>query len=132
MDVHNADDKSQYMNLGHAASCQTSAFKPEPTTVDHIVPLEMVLHAGLAKEGHADSVLQDNFWQENEQLISSTSLCLAHAVSKEFVMDVKDSINSFAVLQVLEDIVEQEEGAKECKSSRGRGDAGELKEPFSI
>ncbi|GMH06047.1 hypothetical protein Nepgr_007887 [Nepenthes gracilis] len=31
-----------------------------------------------------------------------------------------------------EDTVEHEEVAKECKSSRGLGDAGELKEPSSV
>ncbi|GMH08632.1 hypothetical protein Nepgr_010472 [Nepenthes gracilis] len=61
MDIHNDDDKSQYMNHGHAVSCQNSAFKQEPTATDHIVPLEMALHADLAKEGHVDSVLKDNF-----------------------------------------------------------------------
>ncbi|GMH17784.1 hypothetical protein Nepgr_019625 [Nepenthes gracilis] len=56
----------------------------------------------------------------------------AHAVSKELVMDVKDSIDSFAVLQVPEDTVEHEEVTKECKTSRGLGDASELKEPSSV
>ncbi|GMH06115.1 hypothetical protein Nepgr_007955 [Nepenthes gracilis] len=100
MDGHNAVDKSQCMNLGNAV---TSAFEQEATS-------------------------DDNSWQTNEQLISSTSPCLAHAISKELVIDVKDSINSFAVLQISEDSAEQEEGAKECKSSIGPGVASKLED----
>ncbi|GMH18600.1 hypothetical protein Nepgr_020441 [Nepenthes gracilis] len=88
------------MNLGHVV---TSAFEQEATADVHNVPLEMALHANLAKVGHVDSVLKDNNWQTNEQLISFTSLCLAHAISKELVIDVKDSINSFVVLQISKD-----------------------------
>ncbi|GMH25394.1 hypothetical protein Nepgr_027237 [Nepenthes gracilis] len=88
MDVHDVD-KSQYLTLGYAV---TFGFEQEVTAADLNVPLEMALHADLATEGHVVS---------NEQMISSTSPCLAHVVSKELVMDVKDSINSFAVLQVV-------------------------------
>ncbi|GMH19198.1 hypothetical protein Nepgr_021039 [Nepenthes gracilis] len=85
MGVHTADDKSQYMNLGHAVSCKTSAIDHEPTVADPIDLMEGALHADQAKEGHDP-----------------------------------------------EDTVEHEEVAKECKSSRGLGDVGELKEPSSI
>ncbi|GMH06069.1 hypothetical protein Nepgr_007909 [Nepenthes gracilis] len=47
-----ADDKSQYMNLGHAVSCKTSAIDHEPTIVDPIDLMEGVLHADQTREGH--------------------------------------------------------------------------------
>ncbi|GMH25436.1 hypothetical protein Nepgr_027279 [Nepenthes gracilis] len=97
VDVYTIDDKSQHMNLGHAVSCQTSTIDHDPTDADPIDPMEMALPVDQAKEGHVASVLKDN-WQTNVYLISFKSFCLAHTISKELVMDVKDSINSFAVL----------------------------------
>ncbi|GMH16859.1 hypothetical protein Nepgr_018700 [Nepenthes gracilis] len=101
LDVHDVVDKSQVLNLWKAVSSQRSALEKEATAANHDVHLKKALHADLAREVHVNNV------------------------------DINESPNSFAVLQILEDSAEMEVDATECKSSIGMGD-NELKAPPSV
>ncbi|GMH10643.1 hypothetical protein Nepgr_012484 [Nepenthes gracilis] len=139
MDVRTGDEKPSKVNLWHVVSCPISAIDHDPTDAD---PIELAmdnmigteLPVDQVEEGLVASVLKENLWQADEQLLSSPSFvsCPAPAVSTELVMDVKASINSFAVLQGPEASAEHEEFAKDWKASRGFGDASELMDPSSI
>ncbi|GMH19590.1 hypothetical protein Nepgr_021431 [Nepenthes gracilis] len=128
MDDHTADDKSQYMNLGHAASCLTSAIDPDPTDADPIDPMEMVLPVDQAKEGHVAFVLKDNLWQANEQLISSKSFCPAHAVLKDFCFcaSIPSTVQQPSSTQLQRAKKEQQ---PRPEIQRGTGSAKKLADP---
>ncbi|GMH19817.1 hypothetical protein Nepgr_021658 [Nepenthes gracilis] len=83
MDVHTADDKSQHMNLGHAASYLTSAIDHDPNDADPIDPMEMVLPVDQAKEGLSEVGVEAT----PHDVGTSVRKIGSHSVSDEFSWD---------------------------------------------